>query len=30
MYVTIQKVKVYMNKNNEKNKLNSKEKENSL
>ena len=30
MYVTMQKVKVYMNKNNEKNKLNSKEKENSL
>ena len=30
MYVTMQKVKVYMNKNNEKNKLNSKEKENSF
>ena len=30
MYVTLQKIKVYMNKNNEKNKLNSKEKENSL
>ena len=30
MYVTMQKVKVYMNKNNEKKKLNSKEKENSL
>ena len=30
MYVTMQKVKVYMNKNNEKNKLNSKERENSL
>ena len=30
MYVTMQKVKVYMNKNNEKTKLNSKEKENSL
>ena len=30
MYVTLQKIKVYMNKNNEKNKLNSKENENSL